>query len=91
MQHNRLVELAIKGLEAEKARIEQELTVLRKATKARLPASRTSSVEPLHNYPPSATSGKPRRKMSAAAKKKISEAMKRSHAARKAAKASKKK
>src|SRR5881296_1489176 len=30
IQHSRLVELAIKGLEAEKARIEQELMELRK-------------------------------------------------------------
>ena len=29
MQHNRLVELAIIGLEAEKARIDQELAALR--------------------------------------------------------------
>jgi hypothetical protein len=85
MQHSRLMELAIKGLEAEKARIEQELTALKESTGARIPASRTLSAQPANNQPLSAASGKPRRKMSAAARKKISEAMKRSHAARKAA------
>jgi len=69
MQNTRLVQLAIKGLEAERARIEDELQALRKQ------AGRGGGSDAL------TPSGRPRRKMSAAAKKKISEAMKRRYAA----------
>jgi hypothetical protein len=69
MKNDRLVQLAIKGLEAERARIDEELLVLRKQ------AGRGSGNNDL------TPSGRPRRKMSAAAKKKISEAMKRRYAA----------
>ena len=79
MQHNRLVELAIIGLEAEKARIDQELAALR--TIGNRQEATVSA-----NKPIPAKSAAPRRHvMSAAARKKISEAMKRSHAERKAA------
>jgi hypothetical protein len=78
MQHNRLVELAIIGLEAEKARIDQELAALRTIGKRQ--EAIISANKPIH-----AKSAAPRRRvMSAAARKKISEAMKRSHAERKA-------
>ena len=86
MQNSRLVELAIKGLEEEKARIEQEIAELTNHTTARTDTSRTPvpaiQQRQLQTPPPA---GKPRRKMSAAARKKISEAMKKRHAERKAA------
>jgi len=79
MERNRLVELAIKGLEAERAKIDQELAALRSVGKG--PQTSASTSKAIH-----AKSAAPRRRvMSAAARKKISEAMKRSHAARKAA------
>ena len=77
MQNHRLLELAIKGLEAEKARIDSELSALRKQT--------SGSIAPPSPATTSAGKANSRRRMSAAARKKISEAMKRSHAARKAA------
>ena len=43
MQNSRLVELAIKGLEAEKARIEHELAQLRNHTTAGARTSRRGS------------------------------------------------
>ena len=77
MQNKRIVELAIKGLEAERARIDQELSELRQET---------GSTTVAENRSPAPTrKASPRRKMSAAARKRISEAMKRSHAVRKAA------
>jgi len=69
MKNDRLVQLAIKGLEAERARIDQELLELRKQSGG---AVGSNDLTP---------SGRPRRRMSAAAKKKISEAMKRRYAA----------
>ena len=84
IQNSRLVELAIKGLEAEKARIEQELMELRNQRTPRTATNRApvaAQQEPQLQAP----AAKPRRKMSAAARKKISQAMKRRHAERKAA------
>jgi hypothetical protein len=79
MEHNRLVELAIKGLEAQRARIDQELAALRSLGRGSQTSASTSKAI-------DAKSAAPRRRvMSAAARKKISEAMKRSHAERKAA------
>jgi len=84
MQNSRLVELAIKGLEAEKARIEQELAELRSHTTARIRTSRTpTATQPQPKTVPLAAKAK--RKMSAAARKKISETMKKRHAERRAA------
>jgi len=86
IQNSRLVELAIKGLEAEKARIEQELMELRNQRTPRTATNRApvaARQEPQLQAPEAAD--KPRRKMSAAARKKISQAMKRRHAERKAA------
>jgi hypothetical protein len=81
MQNKRLVELAIIGLEAEKARIEKDLAELRStATLAR----RTSRIQP-GAAREAEQAGKSQRRMSAAARRKISEAMKKSHAERKAA------
>ncbi len=79
MERKRLVELAINGLEAERAKIDQELAALRSLGKG--PQTSASTGKAIH-----AKSAAPRRRvMSAAARKKISEAMKRSHAERKAA------
>ena len=89
MQNSRLMELAIKGLEAEKARIEQELAELRNHTPGRTGAFRKAL--PVRQQPQAtASTGKPKQKMSAAARKRLSETMKKWHAARKAATASKK-
>jgi len=89
MQNSRLLELAIKGLEAEKARIEQELEELRNQTPGQTGASR--KLLPVRQQPQTtASAGKPHRKMSAAARNRLSETMKKWHAARKAATASKK-
>ena len=87
MQNSRLVELAIHGLEAEKARIEQEIAELRNQTTTRTSTSRTPVRQQPHaNVRPTTR----KRRMSAAARKRISESMKRSHAERKAAAGSKK-
>jgi hypothetical protein len=77
MQNYRLLELAIKGLEAERARIDSELSELRKRASSSIGAP----------SPATSPDGKasPKRRMSPAARKKISEAMKRSHAARRTA------
>ena len=89
MQNSRLMELAIQGLEAEKARIEQELAELRNHTPGRTGASRKAL--PVGQQPQTTVSaGKPQRKMSTAARKRLSATMKKWHAARKAATASKK-
>lgn len=77
MQNYRLLELAIKGLEAERAKIDFELSELRKRASG-------SIVVPSPATSPAAKAS-PKRRMSAAARKKISEAMKRSHAERRTA------
>jgi len=77
MQNYRLLELAIKGLEAERAKIDSELAELRKQASGSI-AVRSPATSP-------AGKASPKRRMSAAARKKISEAMKRSHAARRTA------
>ena len=68
----RLLELALKGLEAERAKIDDEITQL----KSQLNSHRTVNVQ---ERPPEGTPKK-KRTMSAAARKKISEAMKRRYA-----------
>jgi len=68
----RLLELALKGLEAERAKIDDEITQL----KSQLNSHRTVNVQ---ERPPEVTPKK-KRTMSAAARKKISEAMKRRYA-----------
>jgi hypothetical protein len=61
MEHNRLVELAIKGLEAERARIDQELGALRSLGRGSQTSASTSKaidampsmhcwIEPLNAY-----------------------------------------
>ena len=77
MQNHRLLELAIKGLEVERARIDSELSALRKQTSGSIAAPSPATTP--------AGRASPKRTMSAAARKKISEAMKRSHAARRSA------
>ncbi len=88
MSNSRLVELAIKGLEAEKASIEEEIALIRNQLTGR--GERTRTPAPESQGQSSAPAAKPRRRMSAAARRKISEAMKRSHALRKAKAAAKK-
>ena len=78
MQQSRLVELAIRGLEGEKTRIENELSELKKqrtGVRGRSVQARQTQKEPVRR----------RRKMTAAARKRISEAMKKRHAERRAA------
>ena len=65
----RLLELALKGLQAERAKIDDEVAELRNQLGGG--RSEMNSAQP-----------RKRRKMSAAARKKISEAMKRRHAER---------
>jgi hypothetical protein len=67
----RLLELALKGLQAERAKIDDEIAQLRKQLGGGGGRSEMNSAQP-----------RKRRKMSAAARKKISEAMKRRHAER---------
>jgi hypothetical protein len=69
----RLLELALKGLEAERAQIESQLAQLtgRRGTRVTTSGSRLESRTP---------TGRKRRRMSAEAKRKISEAMKRRYA-----------
>ena len=68
----RLLELALKGLEAERARIENEITEIRNQLNHR------ATVETVEVGMPRR---RKRRKMSAAARKRISEGMKRRYAA----------
>ena len=88
MSNSRLLELAIKGLEAEKASIEEEIALIQNQLTGRGERTRTPASESQQQS--SAPGAKPRRRMSAAARRKISEAMKRSHALRKAKTAAKK-
>ena len=71
MQNSRLWELALKGLEAERDRIETEIAELR----SRLTGTASMAVAVV-------TKRQNRRKMSAAARRRISEAMKARWAAR---------
>jgi len=73
----RLLELALKGLEAERARIDDEMVQLRK----RLGVRRAASGDPVFGL----TVVRRKRTMSASARRKISEGMKRSHVERKRA------
>jgi hypothetical protein len=73
---DRLLELALKGLEAERARIDNEIVELRRQlTGSTTATGRGASVTPLRK----------RRQMSAEAKRRISEGMKRRHAELKSA------
>ena len=78
---NRLLELALKGLVAERAQLDEEIAQIRKQLGGNNVAR---SVGETGNGI-AATQPRKRRRMSAAAKRKISEAMKRSHAIRRAA------
>ena len=73
---DRLLELALKGLEAERARIENEIAEIRGQLRgSTTPTGRGASVTPRRK----------RRKMSAEAKRRISEGMKRRYAELKSA------
>src|SRR5262245_50539023 len=71
----RLLELALKGLEVERARLDGEINEIRLQISGR-PNGRVAEIGM-----PSSVPGRKRRRMSAAARRKISEAMKRRHAA----------
>jgi hypothetical protein len=75
--NKRLLELALKGLESERERIDEEIADIRKSLGS--PAERSG--------PAAASAGRPTRgrRLSAAYRRKISEGMKRRWAARKAA------
>src|SRR6266581_6769181 len=68
----RLLELALKGLEAERARIDDEIVQIKSQLNPRPATAQTATAE--NSAPPK------KRRMSAAARKKISEAMKRRYA-----------
>ena len=78
-ERQRLLELALKGLEAERAQLDQEIAQIKKELGSR---STVTTVSAAGNQP---APPRKRRKMSAAGRRKISEAMKRSHAMRRAA------
>jgi hypothetical protein len=77
LDKQRLLELALKGLQADKARIDQEIAEIRKHLGGRSVAMGGGEVPTPFKHR--------RRSMSAAARKKISEAMKRRFAAMRAA------
>jgi hypothetical protein len=77
---NRLLELALKGLVAERAKLDEEIGQIKKQLGG---GNVARSVGETGNGM-AATPPRKRRRMSAAARKKISEAMKRSHAMRRA-------
>ena len=77
-EKRRLLELALKGLEAERAKIDDEIAEI----KSQLGGARPVATREAGN---GGAAAQPRKTMSTAAKKKISEAMKRRYAAMKAA------
>ncbi len=79
-ERQRLLELALKGLEAERAKIDEEIAEIKRQPGGRSAGVTGGEVGSADGQP------KKRRRMSAAARRKISEAMKRSHAMRAAAK-----
>jgi hypothetical protein len=80
-EKQRLLELALKGLEAERAKINDEITQIRiQLGGGRIQAARGQAEDGVTSSLP-----RKRRRMSAAAKRKISEAMKRRYAAMRAA------
>jgi len=66
----RLLELALKGLEAERARLDEEISQIKTQLNGSKPATAEGHTTTLH----------PRRRMSAAARRRISEGMKRRYA-----------
>jgi hypothetical protein len=72
---NRLLELALKGLEAERAKLDDEISQIR----SQLGLGRPSAVHDSGSTV-DLSSGRKKRRMSAAARKKISESMKRRYA-----------
>ena len=73
-ERDRLLELALKGLEAERAKIDDEITQIRSQLNSSYqPGATGASATP-------AGTGVKKRTMSAAARRKISEAMKRRYA-----------
>ena len=81
-ERQRLLELALKGLEADRAKLDDEIAEIKRELNHRPPLVKGAAV----GNTPSTTQPKKKRRMSAAAKRKISEAMKRRYAAMRAAK-----
>jgi len=77
-ERQRLLELALKGLEAERAKIDDEIAQI----KSQLGGGRATAMREAGN---AAAQPRKRRRMSASARKKISEAMKRRYATMRAA------
>jgi hypothetical protein len=77
-ERQRLLELALKGLEAERAKIDDEIAQI----KSQLGVSRAAAMREAGN---AAAQPRKKRRMSASARKKISEAMKRRYAGMRAA------
>jgi hypothetical protein len=71
----RLLELALKGLQADRAKIDNEIAQIKNELNSRPTVAKSGEVGN-----PTTTQPRKRRRMSAAAKKKISEAMKRRYA-----------
>jgi len=86
MASNRLIELAIKGLEAEQIQIAQEMADLRR--QAGVSSKRSGGEVPGQSRPRTQT--KKKGNLSAAGREKLAEAMRRRWAVKKKAKAAKK-
>ena len=78
----RLLELALKGLQAERAKIDDEIAEIKSQL---MPANTVSQKAAEAGNALTATNPKKKRTMSAAARKKISESMKRRYAEKKKA------
>jgi hypothetical protein len=78
---HRLLELALKGIEAERAKIDNDIA----AIKEQIDGRTVVAIETAPGKGISAAPTRKRRRMSAAARKKISEGMKRRYAAMRAA------
>jgi len=75
-ERQRLLELALKGLEAERVKIDDEIAQLR---------AQLNGAQPVRGRLVNLDTAAPRRRMSAAARRRISEGMKRRHAERRKA------
>ena len=87
-QRERLLELALKGLQADRAKLDHEIAEIKRELDHRPAVAKTTE---MNNPAAIATPARKRRRMSAEARKKISEGMKRRYAEmRKSAKSGKK-
>jgi hypothetical protein len=79
LERQRLLELALKGLEADRASVDDEIIQIKRELN-----NRVGTQESAHESVGTTATGRKRRRMSAAARKRISEGMKRRYAALKA-------